>query len=293
MKHFVSNVYEELVSDFESALHASDYAKMLDVQLRLIKYHRATERIVRMDSRRKAATLVGQAGKCLQSAELLVQASCSNFSGTFPKDKLDTSALVTALSHLKRCVDSMGSNGGEEIETMGQAAAAGEGDNRQRWVVVGGFLEGIIVLESADIASQIRPGKLANRSVVAEIERKGNRVSYALLEGDGPSTGWVSIEVSGNVLFCEAESVWEVCARRGAAVQMGKDRNTKAKGRLGYQTLVRKISNSAGRLNFKTLKAQGDCPPEGWADLQCQGQDSFCQFFKPDASTCSLVAQLS
>merc|ERR1712014_492214 len=70
---------------------------------------------------------------------------------------------------------------------------AGPVDQHQ-WVVVGGVDKGgIIVRQSSETSSQ-QTGRLEHGAVVHEKERKGDRLHYERLTGNGPKSGWVSLK---------------------------------------------------------------------------------------------------
>mmetsp|Transcript_30968 Transcript_30968/g.92119 ORF Transcript_30968/g.92119 Transcript_30968/m.92119 type:complete len:994 (+) Transcript_30968:96-3077(+) len=66
----------------------------------------------------------------------------------------------------------------------------------QTWVVVGGSKGGIVVRQDHSTSSA-ELGRLATGARILELERKGERLHYKTLSGDGPATGWVSISLKG------------------------------------------------------------------------------------------------
>ncbi|CAJ1336924.1 unnamed protein product [Effrenium voratum] len=64
------------------------------------------------------------------------------------------------------------------------------------WEVVGGGKDGgIMVREGQSLKSLELLPRLRTGSLVRELAAKGERLRYQLLQGSGPSTGWVSIKV--------------------------------------------------------------------------------------------------
>lgn len=75
---------------------------------------------------------------------------------------------------------------------------------RQIWEVIGGTDKGgIMVRAGRDLTSTQHPLKLATGARVEQVERIGDRLHYRLLEGQGPSEGWVSVKLKEKVLLAE------------------------------------------------------------------------------------------
>jgi len=71
-----------------------------------------------------------------------------------------------------------------------------------QWEVVGGGDKGgIIVRQGKELASPQERQRLATGAIVETIEQEGDRLHYALLQGDGPRKGWVSIRLKDKVLL--------------------------------------------------------------------------------------------
>eukprot|EP00930_Biecheleria_cincta_P019701 TRINITY_DN14976_c0_g1_i2.p1 TRINITY_DN14976_c0_g1~~TRINITY_DN14976_c0_g1_i2.p1 ORF type:complete len:760 (-),score=89.72 TRINITY_DN14976_c0_g1_i2:124-2403(-) len=91
------------------------------------------------------------------------------------------------------------------------------------WEVVGGSCEGLLVRDGASLQSFLvsRPDKsrLMKGSLIREIDKRGERIFYHLLEGTGPRAGWISLRVKGkDVLACPfktdaAERSWTLLRR--------------------------------------------------------------------------------
>jgi len=76
---------------------------------------------------------------------------------------------------------------------------------RQIWTVVGGSdAGGILVRESHDLHSQQMGRRLSTGSEVEEVEKKGDRIRFRRLSGDGPESGWVSSYAGGKTLMLPA-----------------------------------------------------------------------------------------
>jgi len=70
------------------------------------------------------------------------------------------------------------------------------------WKVAGGeSTNGILVREGEDLASPKCATRLATGAVVEEVRRLGNRLHFTKLNGEGPMSGWVSIDINGKVLM--------------------------------------------------------------------------------------------
>lgn len=76
-----------------------------------------------------------------------------------------------------------------------------------QWKVIGGGDNGILVREGKDLKSA-EAGRLANDSVLEELELAGERLKYQLVSGQGPSTGWISLKVKGKELVAKHEAAW-------------------------------------------------------------------------------------
>lgn len=61
---------------------------------------------------------------------------------------------------------------------------------------------GVLVRKGEELHSQELPTRLANDSVIKELELSGTRLHYQRLSGDGPDFGWVSVVVKGATLLC-------------------------------------------------------------------------------------------
>jgi surfactin synthase thioesterase subunit len=78
----------------------------------------------------------------------------------------------------------------------------------QKWTVVGGADKGgILVREGESIKSEATAERLSTGATIEEIELKGERLHYKLLEGTGPAEGWVGLSVSGKTLVEPVEDI--------------------------------------------------------------------------------------
>lgn len=76
------------------------------------------------------------------------------------------------------------------------------------WEVVGGADKGgILVREAADLNSSFIATRLATGAQVKELEFRGEegRLCYELVEGSGPATGWVTVNLKGKDLLVKME----------------------------------------------------------------------------------------
>lgn len=74
------------------------------------------------------------------------------------------------------------------------------------WEIVGGSTKGgIVVRAGAEISSAEQSTRLSTGARVREIEMRGERLHYRLLEGSGPSEGWVSIKLKDKDLAIRKE----------------------------------------------------------------------------------------
>lgn len=73
------------------------------------------------------------------------------------------------------------------------------------WVIVGGAdIGGIIVRQGCDLVSPKYDQRLGYASVVTEIELVGDRLHYEMIEGSGPSDGWISVKLKDKLLAVPA-----------------------------------------------------------------------------------------
>jgi len=83
----------------------------------------------------------------------------------------------------------------------------------QTWKVIGGENKGgIIVKRAKELDSALETQRLSTSSLVEELQRDGDRISYRLLYGSGPRTGWVSLRVHDKELLVKSDAV--VCGSR-------------------------------------------------------------------------------
>jgi len=70
------------------------------------------------------------------------------------------------------------------------------------WEVIGGADKGgILVRQGLDLKSPQASARLSTGAKVQELQIVGERLNYKLLEGTGPSEGWVSVRVQGKELL--------------------------------------------------------------------------------------------
>jgi len=71
----------------------------------------------------------------------------------------------------------------------------------RKWTVIGGCKKGILVRRGEDLGSAPIQIRLANNSVIEELELVADRLHYRKLVGEGPDFGWVSLTVKGTTLL--------------------------------------------------------------------------------------------
>lgn len=77
----------------------------------------------------------------------------------------------------------------------------GGGGAGTSWVVVGGAdTDGILAREGQDLNSAKCAERLATGAEVEELQLVGGRLQFRKLKGNGPETGWVSLELKGKAL---------------------------------------------------------------------------------------------
>merc|ERR1719210_630458 len=78
------------------------------------------------------------------------------------------------------------------------------------WEVVGGGDKGgILIREGEALTSAATPDRLSTGSIVEELELKGERLHFKLVEGTGtgPAEGWASLKISGKDLLIPKEDI--------------------------------------------------------------------------------------
>lgn len=69
-----------------------------------------------------------------------------------------------------------------------------------RWEIVGGSDKGGILVREDASTKSAELGRLSTGALVEQLHLKGDRLQYKLLTGEGPSEGWVSVQLSGKPL---------------------------------------------------------------------------------------------
>lgn len=87
----------------------------------------------------------------------------------------------------------------DKMEEMNKVCVV-ESVGRQ-WAVVGGSTKGILVRKGEELHSREFATRLAQNSIVEELELIGDRLHYKKLAGEGPDFGWVSLIVKGATLL--------------------------------------------------------------------------------------------
>merc|ERR1712066_80779 len=90
--------------------------------------------------------------------------------------------------------------GTSEMATMWQHVDQQVGTG-QLWVVVGGGRNGGIMVRSGQsLSSRPLQCRLSLGTQIEEVDLIGNRLHYKRVKGDGPDSGWVSIDCNGKSL---------------------------------------------------------------------------------------------
>ncbi|CAE7602737.1 unnamed protein product [Symbiodinium natans] len=155
--------------------------------------------------------------------------------------------------------------GDEMWQLANQAQLSGSPLGRSlRWQVIGGADKGgILVREGAALTSPACEERLKTGSILEQVQLKGERLCYKLLEGDGPKTGWASIRLSEKELIvlhslCPTERLLGSAVRiRGLQSDAGKALN----GQEGFvhsfdeekQRLVVKVYGSGEERALKVI----------------------------------------
>jgi [acyl-carrier-protein] S-malonyltransferase len=86
------------------------------------------------------------------------------------------------------------------------------------WEVVGGSDKGgILVREGKDLKSaETTPPRVSCGALLEELELSGQRLQYKLLQGEGPSTGWVSLTLKEKPLVQKTDKKPEAAAAPAA-----------------------------------------------------------------------------
>ena len=74
------------------------------------------------------------------------------------------------------------------------------------WRVVGGEKGGLLVREGRELNSAEKQERLANQSIVEEVETVGARFCYRIRRGVGPETGWISMKLKDKLLIVPADT---------------------------------------------------------------------------------------
>ncbi|CAK0832980.1 unnamed protein product [Prorocentrum cordatum] len=84
----------------------------------------------------------------------------------------------------------------------GGAAALPHPRGASAWLVVGGTGgKGILVRDGCGLGSAPQPLRLMRGARVEQVERRGDRLCFRKLSGDGPREGWVSLAARGQQLL--------------------------------------------------------------------------------------------
>jgi len=148
----------------------------------------------------------------------------------------------------------------DEVEVAHASRASGV------WKVVGGAAKGgIVVRHGKDTASQEAAERLSHGACVRALLLEGGRMSYELISGSGPATGWVSLAAQGKALLEAAGSSGDDAAseHKANAMQLyGQSFGGKRSG----QAKASKPKFGDGRRQFSWMHPVGDKPGAvGWS----------------------------
>jgi len=90
------------------------------------------------------------------------------------------------------------------------------------WKVTGGgSAGGLLVRKGKELKSSEESDRLCSGAIVEELELKGERLHYRLLQGAGPKNGWVSTHMKGKALLTKhwAGRIWIYCTGTRGDVQ--------------------------------------------------------------------------
>jgi len=91
------------------------------------------------------------------------------------------------------------------------------------WEVVGGAGNGGVLVRSGPaLSDELCGARLSTGAVVKEIETMDGRLCYELVQGDGPSTGWVSMKLRGKDLLVKTQSGAEAAGAEARAQRRGR-----------------------------------------------------------------------
>jgi len=86
----------------------------------------------------------------------------------------------------------------------------------QIWKIVGGRRDdGVLVRTGVSLQSPLENIRLATGSWIEEVELVGERLSYNLVRGYGPSVGWVSIRVKNTMIAERLDNVPQSLIKKG------------------------------------------------------------------------------
>ena len=88
------------------------------------------------------------------------------------------------------------------------------------WKIVGGADKGGILVRDGEGLRSLELSRLATGTLVEELELRGTRMKFKLLEGCGPPHGWISLQVAGKNL---AEPSVAPVASRSIVLHLGRE----------------------------------------------------------------------
>lgn len=164
------------------------------------------------------------------------------------------------------------------------------------WEVIGGSRGGITVREAASLKSPELKGRLANGSLIRELDSKGDRILYQLLEGQGPQAGWVSIKAQGIELLASVSRRADLMLRasiltRRLAMMPVQFRDLLSISLQGCQAVIEDLHSKQGCLADLTKRQGLALPSEAIAE---KDQDvNYAAFPNGDPVIAELLADSS
>lgn len=127
----------------------------------------------------------------------------------------------------------------------------------QQWEVVGGADKGgILVRNGKDLKSTQLDERLATGAILEQLELVGDRLNYKVIEGKGPSEGWVSIKISGKELVVPKKEEATKEAPKTEAVGTGHGPASSSFAVEVDATLKKRVEDKAAEMKKKDMFSQ-------------------------------------
>ena len=169
--------FGQMVHDLKSAAGIEDFRGIVVNQRRAKAYYRSVQSFV-SDKKTLAVEALSEARKCLDMLRETMAAFVDRFDSIEHLGQAGTRQVYERLGKLKLFA------GDSEDDVLDY--------EDERWKVVGGESTGLDVTLGPERDSAKLAGKLSHGAVIMELEMNGTRIRYQLVEGVGPTQGWVS-----------------------------------------------------------------------------------------------------